>query len=249
MKFACFCLLVLCSSVVSGQDVPEIGLRTGETLYPQSILYKERLFKEPVLVINEGEKISLSLVKYYQTSEDYYRIEPLSNLKGVIALSNSDVQLRRVERGAITLYKHTYTTTSMASAGAYGAPMMNTSTVINYYYEDEWGELEFLNEKSLEALVKDDPVSLSLIKKQKKHKLVNIGFYVVGGIVTLIGILNWANDVNATPAGQQVDAVPPAAIVGLVIMAVPTIRNLTAQDKYSPRAIVAQYNGRHRDEQ
>ncbi len=246
MKNLLFVLLAVISCSLFAQNTLEVGLRNGEVLYPKTIQYKNPLLKRPHLLLNDEEEIDLDNVDYYQTSEDYFIFRSIG--KG-LSYSNH-TKLRRVENGAIQVFEYTYTTTSMSGAGVNGAPgMMTTHTVTNYYIQNERGEMELLNRSKVRALVEDDPKSLELLGKRKSRTLQNIGFYVVGGAITLVSIVSWAMKENEDTSNNMEDTslnLPPTLFLGVAIMWIPTLRNMIdpkTEDSFV--TIIADYNSRH----
>ena len=246
MKNLLFVLLAFISYSVFAQNKLEVGLRNGDVLYPNTIKYKNPLLKSPHLLLDDEKEIDLDAVDYYQTSEDHFIFRSIG--KG-LSYSNH-TKLRRIENGAIQVFEYTYTITSMSGAGVNGAPgMMTTSSATNHYIQNENGEMELLNKAKVRALVEDDPKSLELLGKRKKRTLQNIGFYVVGGAITVISIISWAMKETEDTSNNMEDTslnLPPTLFLGVAIMWIPTLRNMVnpkAEDSFV--TIIADYNSRH----
>ncbi len=248
MRILAVFIFTFISTCLIGQDRLEVGLKNGKVIYPRTILYKSGLFNSGSLILDGDEKIDISSVAYYQTSADFFRIESIG---GGLSFTK-DAKLRRVENGAIQVYEYTFTRTNGGGTGVNGFYMAPTySTVTQYYSPDTSDRMQLIDDNLLASLVRGDAKSLDKLKSRKRRKLQNVGFYVLGGAITLIGTINWLSQVNEetnTPGVNNEDTslnLPPSILIGVAIMWIPTIRNWVSTKGDNTLEVIVDYNSRH----
>ena len=240
MKNILALLITLIGHSLFAQYELEVGMKNGEVLRPSAIQYKAPLFKDAYLLLNDEEKVDLQSVDYYQTSEDYYAIVPMGKKKAL-----NFARMRRVEEGAVTVFKHRFTVSEISAPGVNGVPPLgSSSTVTDYYIRNDDGQVQLIDIKILRKLIEDDPLSLQKLGKNRERFLQNIGLYAVGGVTTIIGFILWALP-NRTGYGTPEVNPPPVVLAGIGIMSIPSISKRVDLKGYDALAIIADYNTRH----
>jgi hypothetical protein len=110
---------------------------------------------------------------------------------------------------------------------------------------NEYGEYQFIDEQLLEQLVNDDPISSKKLKKRKNDRLLKAGFYGAGGLIALIGVIQYMEEENAKMDTHESASVPPSVFVGGAIMLIPSLINMATKESRSIPVIIRDYNARH----
>ncbi len=101
MKYLPILFLILVTYQSMGQKKLEVGLRTGQVLFPESIVYKTPLLARSYLLINGEDKIEKDLIAYYQAADGFYRFADMG--RGLMI--NRNTRIKRIAEGAIEAYE------------------------------------------------------------------------------------------------------------------------------------------------
>lgn len=210
---ACLLTLLTCSYSWS-QQKPEVGLKSGEVLMPESVQFKDPLFKSKHLLINRLDKIELGIVDYFNTGTDYFIVRNIDFAK--------NQEMRRIENGEISVFTYLAVSYSPGYMGPNGMMGVGGSRATPMYYYQIDNELRKMNVYNLELDMKHDPSSIAMIQQFQRKRYAGIGLWVVGGVMTLVGLNQMVDKANENgPPYEDPLKVNGLFVSGLVVAAVP----------------------------
>ena len=224
-KIFCILFIFLINNILFCQKEKSfIKFFSGDIIDAKNVTYISKGFSKPHFMVDD-KKFVVDDVAFYRNEKGFF-----ANIKK-INFSESSLYAEKKVSGKINLFSREYSSAPMVMGNS-GILMGNVNTTISYYYnKGTFGDLKKSKYRNLKVDLNDNSNSMMHLKKFKSVTQRQTLLYLLGGVITTVGVVSLINNTSNVPQGVAPKTTGSFAIIGTGFITV-VINYLTSVNKY-----------------